>query len=88
VAVESATEAVRVPNDWISKLASASGLVLIVALAAAPTIAIATPTPAGTRPHDPSVRCGDVITVDTILDTDLGPCPEGGLILGARTASP
>lgn len=29
------------------------------------------------------VQCGAVITVDTTLDSDVGPCPETGLVIGA-----
>ncbi|HVL98011.1 MAG TPA: carboxypeptidase regulatory-like domain-containing protein, partial [Egibacteraceae bacterium] len=32
--------------------------------------------------QDP-LRCGDVITEDTTLEADLGPCPDNGLIVGA-----
>ncbi|MDQ3974459.1 MAG: right-handed parallel beta-helix repeat-containing protein, partial [Actinomycetota bacterium] len=29
------------------------------------------------------VDCGDVITQDTVLHSDVGPCPDGGLVIGA-----
>lgn len=29
------------------------------------------------------VSCGQVITEDTVLDSNVGPCPEGGVVIGA-----
>ncbi|MDQ4091554.1 MAG: right-handed parallel beta-helix repeat-containing protein, partial [Actinomycetota bacterium] len=37
----------------------------------------------GTVAHAATVACGQVITQDTVLDTDVGPCPGNGIIIGA-----
>ena len=39
------------------------------------------------RHSPPHVQCGDVITQDTTLDSDLIDCPGDGIVIGATTSS-
>jgi parallel beta-helix repeat protein len=43
------------------------------------TIVAATPASSATSP----IRCGSVITADTTLTANIGPCSRGGLVIGA-----
>ncbi|HWH34637.1 MAG TPA: right-handed parallel beta-helix repeat-containing protein [Acidimicrobiales bacterium] len=60
----------------MSKLRAFAGAAATLALLVSLT-AVAPPAAAG------HVNCGDVITVDTTLDADVGPCPGTGLVIGA-----
>ena len=51
---------------------------LLAALAAATLLAWSAPEALGNH-----VQCGDVITQDTTLDSDLVDCPEDGIVIGA-----
>jgi parallel beta-helix repeat protein len=53
-------------------------LVLIVALSGAGTVALG-----GGRAMASAVRCGDTITADTRLESDLTDCPNNGIVIGA-----
>ncbi|CAN5237689.1 hypothetical protein BH18ACT4_BH18ACT4_06850 [soil metagenome] len=53
-----------------------AGLGALVAVAAT---TLATAAPAGAVVLD----CDDVITSDTVLTADVGPCSSGGLVIGA-----
>src|SRR4051794_34347377 len=52
-------------------------LLAVALLAAGAVVAAAGPAAAGT------LGCGDIITVDTRLDSDLIDCPDEGLVIGA-----
>lgn len=51
------------------------------AIAVLAVMAFASPT-AGAQPAS-NVQCGDVITEHTVLTSDVGPCPNHGIIVGA-----
>jgi parallel beta-helix repeat protein len=52
----------------------------VVAVAVAVLVGLGLPTPAGAA----HLSCGQTITADTTLDSDLGPCTNHGLIVGAE----
>src|SRR3954453_20111649 len=74
------------PWSWSRLLMSTSSLrpralltrLIVLALLVAGTAVIGA-GPAAAR----TLRCGDVITVDTTLDGDLLDCPDEGLLIGA-----
>ena len=45
------------------------------------------PAPSAGQAPATTVHCGDVITQDTTLDSDLGPCPGDGLVIGASNVT-
>jgi parallel beta-helix repeat protein len=61
----------RVLRGWVGR--GAAVLSLAIALSMVPAAAFA----------DGRVRCGDVLTEDTVLKNDLTNCPGDGLIIGA-----
>ncbi len=59
----------RIGVSAVAGVLSVSGLTLAMVAQAPPAVGM--------------VACGDTITVNTVLDGDVGPCPANGIIIGA-----
>lgn len=57
-----------------------TGAATAVVLVAGLLVAVMLTSPATAKGD---VSCGDVLTEDTVLERNVGPCPDGGLVIGA-----
>ncbi|MGH9077363.1 MAG: NosD domain-containing protein [Acidimicrobiales bacterium] len=55
----------------------------VAAVALATSVLASTPAGASDRPTASAVSCGQTITHSTVLKRDVGPCPAGGVVVGA-----
>jgi hypothetical protein len=68
--------ALKVPSYWSPKAAVSRLLVLALVVAGVTILGAGS----ALASH---VRCGDTITTDTTLDSDLVNCPNNGIVIGA-----